>query len=88
MATFNVKLLDDTSFHASLSTDESIGADFADAVRIYDLEVYTGDYEITPSEDAQVLDITNKMFLENITIKPIPQNYGRISYNGYSLTVT
>lgn len=48
---------------------------------------YMGDYEFTPSNETQVINIVNKTATENIIINPIPQNYGLISWNGSSLTV-
>ena len=57
-------------------------------VHEYDQEVYTGETEITPSQEEQVLYTENKIVLENITIKPIPSNYGLITWDGATLTVS
>lgn len=54
----------------------------------HDLPVYSGQTEITPSEDTQVLQTANKTVLQNIIINPIPSNYGRITWNGSTLTVS
>lgn len=43
---------------------------------------YQGDYEFTPAEDEQIINIKGHSAKENIIIKPIPSNYGRIIYNG------
>lgn len=48
---------------------------------------FTGDYEYTPTEETQVIEIADKRATENITINPIPNNYGRIAWNGSTLTV-
>ena len=53
-----------------------------------DLPVYTGDTEITPSEEEQVLATAEKVVTRNIVINPIPSNYGRITWNGATLTVS
>ena len=50
--------------------------------------VYTGPTEITPSAEAQVLDTTMKSMLEDIVIKPIPENYGLITWDGSVITVS
>lgn len=51
-------------------------------------EHYHGSYEVTPSSEAQVLD-TNTLILDgNITIDPIPSNYGLISWDGSTITVS
>lgn len=50
--------------------------------------VYTGEYEITPSSEVQTIPIANFIASQNITINPIPQNYGLISWNGSYLTIS
>lgn len=49
---------------------------------------YEGEYVITPSGAVQILEIKNKTAVQNITIQPIPQNYGLITWNGSVLTVS
>ena len=49
---------------------------------------YQGETEITPSDEIQTLQCAGLMMSENVTIKPIPSNYGRISWNGVTLTVS
>lgn len=48
---------------------------------------YNGSYSITPSEESQVLRTANRRCTQNITVEPIPSNYGRIEWNGTTLTV-
>lgn len=50
--------------------------------------VYKGAYEFTPTRETQVISIDHKEALQDITINPIPQNYGLITYNGSVLTVS
>lgn len=38
-------------------------------------EVYDGSYEVTPSEETQILDTDNKVLIDDVTINPIPSNY-------------
>ena len=52
------------------------------------LPEYDGSYEVTPSEEVQVLNTKDKQTRENIVINPIPQNYGLITYNGSTITVS
>lgn len=54
----------------------------------HDLPVYSGQTEITPSGDTQVLQTANRTVLQNIIINPIPSNYGLITWNGSTLTVS
>ena len=53
-----------------------------------DLPTYTGVTEVTPTTAEQVLDTSNKVVARNIVINPIPSNYGLISWNGSTLTVS
>ncbi len=36
---------------------------------------YTGEYEFTPSNEIQIIEISGKVALENITINPIPEEF-------------
>lgn len=49
---------------------------------------YEGPVEVTPSAEGQVLETENLYMTENITIGPIPNNYGLITYNGTTITVS
>ena len=53
-----------------------------------DLPTYTGVTEVTPTTTEQVLDTSNKVVARNIVINPIPSNYGLITWNGSTLTVS
>ena len=50
--------------------------------------VYTGDTVITPTQQTQVLRTEQKSVLTDITINPIPSNYGLITWDGSTLTVS
>ena len=50
--------------------------------------VYSGDYEVTPSAETQTLETDSLYMRGNITINPIPSNYGLITWNGSTLTVS
>lgn len=49
---------------------------------------YSGSYEVTPSSETQTLDTDSFYMNGNITINPIPNNYGLITWNGSTLTVS
>ena len=49
---------------------------------------YTGVTTITPGEETQILQTEGLMMSTNVTINPIPSNYGRITWNGTTLTVS
>lgn len=49
---------------------------------------YEGEYVFTPTMSTQEVATSGKLLLRNITINPIPSNYGLITWNGSSLTVS
>ena len=49
---------------------------------------YDGTYEVTPSSEAITISTRQKYLSENITVNPIPHNYGLVSWNGSVLTVS
>ena len=51
-------------------------------------EIYHGEYTFTPTQSTQIVHIEGKTASKNITINPIPSNYGLITWNGLSLTVS
>lgn len=53
----------------------------------HNLDWYEGPFVFTPSEEEQTVSISEKVSLRDLTIRPIPQNYGRIEWNGSTLRV-
>ena len=51
-------------------------------------EKYTGSYEVTPTNEEQTLPTKNKTLERNIVVNPVPNNYGLITWNGSTLTVS
>ena len=49
---------------------------------------YDGEYEVTPLEETQILHTAQRLLAEDITIHPIPSNYGRIEYDGAKLIIS
>jgi hypothetical protein len=60
------------------------GVEFFEAVT----NPYEGAYEVTPSRQSQVLPTALKNLSQNIVVNPIPSNYGLITWNGSTLTVS
>lgn len=77
-----------TQLSAVFSSTEAFGATFGEVYRSGEYEVYEGPTEVTPSQETQVLETEGKAVLVDITINPIPSNYGLITYNGSILTVS
>lgn len=49
---------------------------------------YTRAYEVTPSQETQTLPTEGLMMSRDVVINPIPSNYGLITWNGSTLTVS
>ena len=48
---------------------------------------YKGETVFTPSASTQIVEVNGYVMRDNITIEPIPSNYGRLIWNGSTLTV-
>ena len=48
---------------------------------------YEGEYTVVPGEDAQALPTAGKSLAQDVTVEPIPSNYGRIAWNGAAIMV-
>ena len=48
---------------------------------------YDGSYEYTPNSETQIILIKDLTAKQNITINPIPKNYGKVSQIGNELTI-
>ena len=72
------------NFDVDFNVDNFI-ADFSEMHRPGD---YQGPYEVIPSGEMQILQTMNKTMAQNVIVKPIPDNYGLISWNGSILTVS
>ena len=84
IATFQPQILS-VSFspaQADVSTSTQITRDLVER------NPYTGEYSITPSAEVQTLETNGLRMTDNITIQPIPQNYGLITWNGSTITVS
>ena len=86
-----VKFLADVEFH----NEETFQVTFQDQEEFKlkwtyadakSADEYMGQYEVTPSEETQTLETKDTKLTRNVTINPIPQNYGLITCNGSVLT--
>ena len=66
-----------SELNATLETPTVIGA-----------RQYEGSYTVTPTTQRQTLSTANKLMTDDVTIEPIPSNYGLITWNGSTLTVS
>lgn len=51
-------------------------------------EYYSGPVEFIPSQEEQVISVKGKTGKEDIVIKPIPSNYGKIEWDGSYLYIS
>ena len=49
---------------------------------------YEGDYVVTPTQSTQTLSTAGMKMTDNVTINPVPNNYGLITWNGSIITVS
>ena len=49
---------------------------------------HTGPYEATPSSAEQLFAVSGKRMTQDFTVHAIPSNYGLITWNGSTLTVS
>ena len=49
---------------------------------------YDGPYDFTPSSELQTIETNGYRMTDNVTINPIPNNYGLITWNGSIITVS
>ena len=49
---------------------------------------YNGPYEVTPTSEEQILSTFGRSMAHDITIAPIPSNYGLVTWDGTTLTVS
>ena len=80
----------DLHIDGDMSLDIPVDGEAGTVIKVteHDLPVYSGQTEITPSEETQTLQTANRTVLQNIIINPIPSNYGKITWNGSTLTVS
>ena len=83
----DVILAETTTLHATLGNVSKMSASLT-IPPVRGGIAYYGEYEVTPSTEEQVLPTSGKILSQNITINPIPSNYGQIAWNGSVLTVS
>ena len=49
---------------------------------------YPGETHVFPSDDVQIVPCHGWFMADDITIYPVPSNYGKIEWNGVTLTVS
>ena len=84
MIEFDVQFQNAQSMDVSFSEGETFSCSM-DGVIVGD---YAGSYVATPGETQQTLPTSGKICEMDIVVEPIPSNYGLITWNGSTLTVS
>lgn len=85
---FNITFGSSASFSASFAPQSETTVTFGEHIEVPVAEYYQGDYEITPSDETQLIDCGGLVSLRDFVVNPIPSNYGKITWNGAILTVS
>lgn len=72
----------------SLLQDTCADADMVFIKREFAYPAYAGPTTFTPSAETQTIETRETTVFENITINPIPSNYGLITWDGSTITVS
>ncbi len=85
---FKVTFHSDSAFKVSFTPQEDMKAKFGDFIEVPLVDYYDGDYSIAPTEQEQTVPIQGKTGRRNITVDPIPNNYGLITQIGSIIMVS
>ena len=79
----------DNVVEMGVTTDAlSFGVESPIVVQAVTIPVYEGAYELTPTAEQQTIPVHGYRFEQDLVIDPIPSNYGLISWDGSTLTVS
>lgn len=87
-ADFKATLIESEQIKAIFSESEDLNATFGSIYTKCHHKIYDGPTTVTPTRDTQILETIGKALDANITVNPIPSNYGLITWNGSILTVS
>lgn len=73
---------------ADPSLEIALDGEYGVITKVKEGEYYTGPVEVTPSPETQTLATTGFIMPSDVVINPIPSNYGLITWNGSTLTVS
>lgn len=79
-----------TRRYAMSVAENSVQVSFGVSTQIVTSTVpdYDGPYDFTPSSELQTIETIGFRMTDNVTINPIPNNYGLITWNGSIITVS
>lgn len=83
----NLHIETQSDIHLSLGDSGDLGLSVGKELVEVQVDEYEGEYSFTPSEETQTAETEGLKLLHNITVAPIPSNYGRIAYSGSGIMV-
>ena len=87
MAVFNATFQASSNLKATFDTDSVLSAMFGITYEQAGKE-YEGSYTVTPTAQTQILNTQGFVMTEDVVVNAIPSNYGLITWNGTTLTVS
>ena len=89
MAIFRADISIENCFNADMFIEDNLSGELGTFHAVSAVEhPYHGEYEVTPTEETQTLLTEGKTLSYNVIVNPIPSNYGRITWDGSTLTVS
>ena len=90
---YNILLDADGAQEYSLDIEQNESLDYlldsgVAIVNYIEGEIYDGPYTVIPSLEPQILNTNGYVLSKDITVGAIPSNYGLITWNGVTLTVS
>lgn len=80
-------VVDNNELHLSVGDPDGLSLSAGEVVNI-GADKYEGSYEWIPAATEQTIPINGLEAKADIVIKPIPNNYGLITYDGSIITVS
>ena len=80
-------VVDDNGINLSVGDSDGLSLSAGEVVNI-GTDLYEGPYEWTPATETQTIPINGLQATADIVVKPIPSNYGLITWSGTTLTVS
>lgn len=85
---FKARFNPSPSFKARFDPPDRLEADFSSFIIVPVADYYEGEYTVTPTAEQQIIPVIGKTMRQNLTVEPIPSNYGRIAWDGSVMTVS
>lgn len=72
---------------SSINITNRMSGEYGDFERVQSYDAYTGETEVTPTDEDVTLATGGLIVAENIIVRKIPSNYGKVTYNGAYILV-